>query len=197
LRFWWKTSCEDDPTADNWDYLRLLVDDVEVLRVDGITAWTQVLVPVADGLHAIRWEYRKDESLSEGEDRAWVDQVVFLTGALVTVTTPVPVPFSWLDQFPLLLSLAGGDYELAASIDVDGDGHLTWQEYVTGSIPTDRDSVFRTLIAFSNGQSRVTWEPDLGTTRSYRVFGRTNLLYGAWGATTSGSRFFKAEARMP
>jgi len=116
---------------------------------------------------------------------------------VATSTTPVSVPYAWLDLYPILLTLANGDYEVAALADEDGDGHFAWQEYVAGSVPTNAESVFRSLISVSNGISRVTWTPDLGTARVYTVNGRTNLNEGAWGVTNSGSRFFRVNVGMP
>jgi uncharacterized repeat protein (TIGR02543 family) len=115
----------------------------------------------------------------------------------MTSTTPVPVPYSWLDQYPILLGLAGGDYEAAASADVDGDGHMAWQEFVAGTVPTNRESVFLSLISVSNGTPWVTWTPDLGTARVYTVYGRTNLTEESWGETNTGSRFFRVNVWMP
>lgn len=115
----------------------------------------------------------------------------------MTSTTPVPVPYAWLDQYPILLALTGGDYEAAALADVDDDGHLAWQEYVAGSVPTNRESVFMSLISVSNGVPWVTWIPDLGTARVYMINGRTNLADGIWGITNASSRFFRVNVGMP
>jgi uncharacterized repeat protein (TIGR02543 family) len=117
--------------------------------------------------------------------------------ATVTTTTPVPVPYTWLDQYPLLLSLASGDYEAMALADVDGDGQMAWQEFVAGTVPTNRESVFMSRISLSNGVPWVTWTPDLGTARVYNVEGRTNLTEGVWGPTNAGSRFFRVNVWMP
>jgi M6 family metalloprotease-like protein len=111
--------------------------------------------------------------------------------------TPVPVPFAWMDQYSALLGLAGGDYEAAAMADVDGDGHVAWQEYVAGSNPTNYESCLRALMSVSNGAPRITWAPDLGTARAYTVEGRTNLTEGVWSATNAGSRFFRVKVGMP
>jgi len=198
VSFWWKTSCEDDPYDDNWDYVCLLVDGVEQRRQDGITDWVQVTFTLAEGPHTLRWEYRKDESLGDGDDCAWVDQLTFTQGPLTsTTTTPVPVPYAWLAQYQVLLSLSGGDYEAAALADVDGDGHLAWQEYVTGSIPTNRDSVFLSLITTSQGFPSVTWTPDMGGDRVYQVEGKTNLTDTAWSPTNAASRFFRVKVSLP
>ena len=114
-----------------------------------------------------------------------------------TSTTPVPVPYAWLDQYPVLLSQASGDYEAAALADADGDGHVAWQEYVTGSIPTNRESVLRTRIGVSNGSPWIAWAPDLGTARVYTVTGKTNLTDAVWAPTNSGSGFFKVRVDLP
>jgi uncharacterized repeat protein (TIGR02543 family) len=103
-------------------------------------------------------------------------------------------PYLWLDQYALV---TGGDYESAALSDVDGDGHKAWQEYIAGSIPTNHESILRSLIAVSNGAPWVTWVPDLGTARVYAVDGKTNLTDGAWGTTNAGSRCFRVRVRLP
>jgi hypothetical protein len=197
LSFWWKTSCEDDPESDNWDYVRLIIDGAERCRLDGITGWQRITCALGAGAHVIRWEYSKDESLSAGEDRAWVDQLSFTQGTTATTTTPVAVPYAWLDQYPVLLGLAGGDHEAAAWADVDGDGHAAWQEYVTGSVPTNYQSVLRSILTISNNTPWISWSPDLGTARVYSVWGKTNLTEGAWGPINSDSRFYRVRADMP
>ena len=124
------------------------------------------------------------------------NDAAFITAAAVTAT-PVPVPFAWVEQYPVLLSQAGGDYEAAALADADGDGYAAWQEYVAGSNPTNVASAFTAVMAVSNGVPRVAWTPDLGTVRVYTVEGRTNLTAGVWETTNSGSRFFRVKVGMP
>ncbi len=106
---------------------------------------------------------------------------------------PLGTPEVWLAQY----GLTNGTPAAEELTDTDGDGMLAWQEYVAGSVPTNHESVFRTLITMSNSLPRVAWAPDLGAARVYAVIGKTNLLDGAWGPTNTGSRFFKAEVWMP
>ncbi len=113
------------------------------------------------------------------------------------ITAPVPVPCWWLSRYPILISQAGGDCGAAAMADVDGDGHVAWQEYVTGSVPTNRDSVLRSVISVDNGTPWVTWTPDLGSARVYTVDGMTNLNEAVWGPTNTASRFFRVKVDMP
>lgn len=114
----------------------------------------------------------------------------------VTVSTPVPVPYTWLAQYPVA-GQAAADYETAALADLDGDGQAAWQEYLAGSVPTNAHSFFQTGIAVSNGTPRLTCSPDLGSARVYLFEGKTNLTDSAWGTTNAESRFFRAKVSMP
>ena len=110
------------------------------------------------------------------------------------MTTSQGTPYLWLDQYGVV---TGDNYEAAALADVDGDGHVAWQEYVTGSVPTNRDSVLRSVISVDNGTPWVTWTPDLGSARVYTVDGMTNLNEAVWGPTNTASRFFRVKVDMP
>lgn len=189
LTFWWRVSCEED-----FDYLDFSLDGLTLGWLTGESGWQRVTLTLGEGPHEVRWEYWKDESDAGGEDAGWLDQV---TWTPLQTLTPVPVPYAWLDGYPLLLSLAGGDYDAAAAGDADGDGHVAWQEYVTGSNPTNGESVLRAALEAADGKPRVTWSPDLGTARVYTVEGRAFLTEGAWGATNAASRFFRVKVTMP
>jgi len=106
---------------------------------------------------------------------------------------PLGTPLPWLIQY----GLTNGTPTAEELADTDGDGIPAWQEFVAGSVPTNRASVFFSLITVSNNVPRVTWSPNLGTARVYTVIGRTNLVGGTWGATNGGSRFFKAKVWLP
>lgn len=196
VSFWWKVSCEDDPDADNWDFLHFDVDSREICRIDGATDWRRVSFAVGSGTHLIGWEYRKDESVSEGEDCGWVDRLAFVPGDSVT-TSATPVPHAWLDRYPALFGPPDWSYGRAAQSDADGDGHEAWQEYVAGTEPTNSESVLRALIAISNGAPRLAWSPDLGTARVYTVTGKTNVADTCWGPANAGCRFFRVGVSMP
>ena len=112
------------------------------------------------------------------------------------IPAPVPVPYWWMSRYPVLIGQAGGDYGAAALADTDGDGHAAWQEYAAGSIPTNSESVFRALIAVSDGVPQVTWTPDLGPARVYSVLGRTNLADAVWGPTNAATIFYRVRVDM-
>ena len=79
-----------------------------------------------------------------------------------------------------------GDFEAAATADQDGDGAYTWQEYISGTSPTNSASVFDVTIARSNGMDVVripTIVPGAryeGLTRYYSLECATNLVTGSW-----------------
>lgn len=74
----------------DYDFLRFLVDDVEVDRWSGEVAWGEVSYSVPAGIHKFSWIYEKDEVSMQGSDRAWVDDIL-LPPYQVVVATHTPV----------------------------------------------------------------------------------------------------------
>lgn len=109
-------------------------------------------------------------------------------------TTSQGTPYVWLQQYGLV---AGDDYEAAALSDIDGDGFVAWQEYLAGSDPTNGASLLVASIAVSNGTPAIAWTPNLGTSRTYTVIGKSTLADEVWGPTNAGSKFFRIKVQMP
>lgn len=188
--FWWKVSCEDDD-LDDWDYVYVSVDSNEWRRCDGEVDWEQIDINIEGiGDHTIRWTYKKDRIESAGRDCAWLDAMNWQPDPTATTTTPVAVPYVWLDDFGLA---ATSDYETAAFSDTDGDGMAAWEEFVAGTTPTNAASVFLANILQTDHGPQVTWTPDLGSLRVYTVIGKTLLTDADWGATNAASRFFRVQ----
>ncbi len=72
LAFYWKVSSEED-----YDYLTFYVDDTQIYQISGEVDWEQKIYSVDGGSHSIKWEYKKDEFVSDGFDRGWVDKVEY------------------------------------------------------------------------------------------------------------------------
>lgn len=72
LSFYRKLSSEAE-----WDFLRFYIDYTMAGEWSGELDWEMVSFPVTQGLHTFRWVYEKDTYLSNGEDCAWVDYIVF------------------------------------------------------------------------------------------------------------------------
>ncbi|MDD4019880.1 MAG: leucine-rich repeat domain-containing protein, partial [Kiritimatiellae bacterium] len=189
LTFRYRVSTEED-----YDFLNVYLDDALILQDSGERAdWLESRIVVRGiGKHKIRWDYVKDDSYSEGEDCAWIDAVVWEPG---TAGTEVPVPYAWLDGFGLS---AWGGYEEAAFADADGDGYPSWEEYVAGTDPTNRASVFTAFISLRDGIPSVTWDPDLRPERIYTVEGTASLTGADWQSPTNAThRFFRVKVSMP
>lgn len=118
------------------------------------------------------------------------------TSVSVTATT-VPVPFTWLAQYPALLALYGGNYNLAANA-MGANGCTVWESYVAGLNPTDPLDRLLSSIAITNGALYITWAPDLGLSRKYTILGKTHLSDPAWHSPTNpASMFYKVKVEMP
>ena len=73
LSFHWRTSSEGE-----YDWLRLRIDGSEVARISGWREWEDFSHAIDnDGSHTVEWRYDKDGSVSDGEDCAWIDGVVW------------------------------------------------------------------------------------------------------------------------
>ena len=118
-----------------------------------------------------------------------------------TATTPVPVPYAWLDAY--VGRFGGGDYEAAAHAP-GANGVALWESYVAGLDPADAASRFTASIALgADGTPVVTWSPDLRAAeppRAYTVYGKPTLGAAAWTPVTDANRaamrFFKVTVEV-
>ena len=84
-------------------------------------------------------------------------------------------PHSWLDGYGIAYS--------NDAVDLDGDGMLTWEEYIAGTNPNDSNSYFRVIsIGQADGSNRVTFYGGTnGAPTPFGIYRRTNsLLIGNW-----------------
>ena len=72
ISFYYKVSSES-----SYDFLTFYIDGVQMDEWSGDEGWSQTSYPVTAGTHTFKWEYSKDMSVSNGEDCAWVDYIVF------------------------------------------------------------------------------------------------------------------------
>ena len=162
------------------------------------SAWSSETLEIEDGgNHTIRFEFWNAGTAATIGDSAYLDQVSWtgdVPGGRETQTTPVPVPFPWLDGYDLA---EDGDYESAAAGMASNGVNRVWQCYVAGLNPTGATNRFLATIDLSDGAPDVKWSPDLGDARRYIVEGKTNLVDKAWGPTNEATRFFRVKVTMP
>lgn len=59
----------------NYDFLYFYIDGQEQGKWAGEQSWEKFTYQVPAGIHSFRWRYRKDYSVSNGSDKAWVDYI--------------------------------------------------------------------------------------------------------------------------
>ena len=100
------------------------------------------------------------------------------------------VPLEWLENF----GLTNRNWMAEASLDQDGDGLLTWQEYELGSSPVDAEDapLLVRLLAPNAPQTNwhLTWHAFTNATTTYSILSTSNL----W---TSFSAFTNVPAAPP
>ena len=72
LSFYYKVSSEP-----NYDYLSFKLNGEEIFKKSGEIPWTRKSVAVKAGLNKMEWMYKKDSSVSQGSDCAWIDMIDF------------------------------------------------------------------------------------------------------------------------
>jgi hypothetical protein len=78
VRFYVKVSSEL-----NYDYFYFSLNGKEIIRRSGETVWEKISVPVDAGLNVLEWTYKKDNSVSQGGDGAWIDLIEFSGSTVV------------------------------------------------------------------------------------------------------------------
>lgn len=79
MSFYYKVSSEK-----NFDKLMFYIDGVEKNNWSGEVPWTQTSYALTPGSHELKWEYKKDFSMSSGSDCAWIDNVVLPASTVIT-----------------------------------------------------------------------------------------------------------------
>lgn len=75
LSFDWRVSSEAD-----YDYLTVSVDDDVNARISGEQEWEPAqAIAIPSGQHTVTWSFEKDATVSDGDDKGWIDNVVYRT----------------------------------------------------------------------------------------------------------------------
>ena len=85
ITFYRKISSEE-----NYDFLEFYIDGEKRGEWSGTTDWDRVSFPVTTGIRTFKWTYSKDGSVSEDDDTAWIDDIVFPTGVDTDAFPPNP-----------------------------------------------------------------------------------------------------------
>jgi hypothetical protein len=72
VKFYYRVSSEP-----NCDFFSLKLNGKEVLKKSGEVPWTMKSVAVSPGLNIFEWMYKKDNTVDQGSDCAWIDMIDF------------------------------------------------------------------------------------------------------------------------
>ncbi len=124
-----------------------------------------------------------------------------------TQTTPVPVPYAWLDAHVPGVAHESGAYEASAKATA-ANGRKVWECYVVGLDPQVATNDFR-IVSFpmkadgTPNLAGIVFEPpqaQWNVPATYKVKGAATLA-GPWGDVPAGGnpayRFFKVEVVLP
>jgi alpha-tubulin suppressor-like RCC1 family protein len=84
LAWWWKVSSEPA-----YDFLEFALNGIMRTRISGESDWQRLTFSVPAGNHTLSWIYRKDASVSTGQDVGWLDEVSFTPDPPVIGQQPV------------------------------------------------------------------------------------------------------------
>jgi len=110
LTFQWRVSSEAE-----YDDLEFQIDGVLQFKISGESGWETRTVTIGAGTHQLQWIYRKDFSVSAGEDAGWVDAVIFTPTQNVLPNLTVTQVTSPANGIP------GGMIEVSAQVTNQGD----------------------------------------------------------------------------
>jgi hypothetical protein len=82
LKFYYKVSSEN-----NYDYFQFNLNDTEIMRKSGEVDWEIKKIAVGSGHNKMEWIYKKDNTVSQGADAAWIDLIDFAHSAPVEYIT--------------------------------------------------------------------------------------------------------------
>lgn len=158
ISFYAKVSSEE-----SYDELYFFIDGEKKLALSGEKDWKQFTFPISAGIHSFKWSYTKDFELSEGDDCAWIDNIVFpeimtsdpgdnflITNTadfyvksgeyftiLLQTNTTDEVEFTYISEYPWLSLISNGD----GTVSISG----------TPPLNTENDTV-RILVSAQKGE---------------------------------------------
>ena len=156
--------------------------------------WTRVTVEVTQGVTYRIVGMSCGEQYTDEFTLTWSGDLTVAQTA--TSTTPVAVPYAWLDDIYPGQGGSAAAYENLALSDTDGDGFLAWQEYLLDTDPKNADSRLFATVRMVDGLPVFGWSHTNANINAqgyrYAPKGRMSLDDSSgWQPYTTGHRFFK------
>ena len=122
VSFWYRVSSES-----NYDFFNFYVDGQRQLHASGNGNWALYTTTLTPGPHELKWEYKKDVSVSSYSDTAWIDDLTLMVDQtvwtdIVALTPPGSTSASWTPTDP------GPDYKVRVRAHYGGGVYCDWDE---------------------------------------------------------------------
>lgn len=166
ISFYYKVSSEG-----NYDKLFFLIDGQEKNNWSGTVNWSRAQYYVTAGTHTLTWKYKKDTSVSNGSDCAWIDYVVLPRDRSMTASAGLDMDICE-HETAHILGYATNYQSLAWTTSGDGtfdDATIAEPIYTPGTQDIDNGSVTLTLTATSSTNSTITDEMTLAIFRAISI----------------------------
>lgn len=109
-------------SESGYDYLKVYVDGSERLGLAGEVAWHTEQIALDAGEHSILFSYEKDGSVSNGSDRAWIDEIV------MPPLAAIQIPCLTVSPLEIEADLAPGlQGEVQVLLENCGGTDVAWQ----------------------------------------------------------------------
>jgi len=141
LSFYYEVSSET-----SYDYLRFYIDGVQQNQWSGSVPYTQQTYVLATGTQTLRWAYEKDSSQSNGNDAAYIDDVLITTSA------------------PAAIRIVDGNEGAGKVLVSDTNGNASWQALTNSSI-----SDIPLLASFQGMEIPICDNVGVGTTGNFNI----------------------------
>lgn len=109
------------------------------------------------------------------------DSTLFVKFNPILATNNTPIYWMAVEMGLTTNGGYGTTWDEVALYDKDGDGMITWQEYIAGTHPDNPASLLKILShAVSNGVPRIVWLSSTSAVAPYLIQMSTNLLNTSW-----------------
>lgn len=87
-------------SENGYDFLTFSIDNLALGEWSGEQDWEVVSYAVTPGIHTFTWKYEKDEIVADGQDRAWVDNVILPPFEVITAVKDIETGLSEVTIYP-------------------------------------------------------------------------------------------------
>nr|NQU92922.1 hypothetical protein [Bacteroidota bacterium] len=176
ISFYFKVSSEA-----TYDFLNFYIDGSAAGSWSGEVGWTQATASVTAGEHVFKWEYKKDYSVSNGSDCAWVDFIVFPPSVQQTLAVSAGQDMDICENdSPELNGLVQNATSVEWTTSGDGtfsDNTIVNPTYTPGSNDISNGSVSLTLTGYGNSKDSMSDDMMLYISRLPIVWAGDDVSY--------------------